>query len=175
MREDFWSFPPTHKILLCTNHKPEIKETKDAIWRRVKLIPFNVAIPEERQDAKLLEKLRLEYPGILAWCVEGCLDWQESGLEIPTAVDQATKNYKAEQDVLAEFLGAECIVNEKLEARATPLYIRYQKWTGDEAMNQRSFGRALTEKGFNKKMNNGTVYEGLGLRAEPDPKTRENV
>ena len=111
MREDFWEFSPTHKILMCTNHKPEIRETKNAIWRRVKLVPFNVTIPEDQQDARLPDRLRAEYPGILAWCVEGCLDWQELGLEIPPAVEDATKEYRRESDVIGEFLGSECTID----------------------------------------------------------------
>jgi putative DNA primase/helicase len=168
MREDFWEFSPTHKILMCTNHKPEIRETKNAIWRRVKLVPFNVAIPEDRQDARLPERLRAEYSGILTWCVEGCLEWQESGLEIPDAVESATKEYRAESDLLAQFLASECSVISNLTARATPLYARYQKWAGDEAVNQRRFGKALSERGFKKHTNNGIVYEGIGLRSEPE-------
>jgi putative DNA primase/helicase len=113
MREDFWTFAPSHKILLCTNHKPEIRETKNAIWRRVKLVPFDVAIPQDKQDPRLPEKLRAEYPGILSWCVEGCRDWQENGLHIPKVVEDATQRYRAEQDVLAEFLDSECTVLDR--------------------------------------------------------------
>jgi putative DNA primase/helicase len=166
MKEDFWEFKPTHKILMCTNHKPEIRETKNAIWRRVKLVPFNVTIPTEDQDARLPEKLRAEYPGILAWCVEGCLDWLELGLEIPIAVEDATKEYQRESDLLGEFMASECTVDDTLSARATPLYARYQKWAGDEAVNQRKFGRALTERGFKREQSNGTVYQGIGLRPD---------
>src|SRR5262249_47933270 len=62
MREDFWTFSPTHKVMLCSNHKPEIKETKHAIWRRIKLVPFSVVIPDDQQDKELPAKLRAEYP-----------------------------------------------------------------------------------------------------------------
>ena len=119
MKEDFWTFSPSHKLLLCTNHKPTIGETKAAIWRRVKLVPFNVAIPEDQQDSKMPERLRSEYPGILAWCVEGCLDWQDlvRGPDIPESVANATKQYRDEQDVLAEFLASECTINDTLSAR----------------------------------------------------------
>ena len=166
MKEDFWEFKPTHKILMCTNHKPEIRETKNAIWRRVKLVPFNVTIPTDEQDPRLPEKLRAEYPGILAWCVEGCLDWIELGLEIPSAVEDATKEYRLESDVIGEFLAAECSVGDAYRVRAMPLYLRYQKWAGAEAINQRKFGKAMTERGFKKHTNNGTEYLGLGLRPE---------
>jgi putative DNA primase/helicase len=96
MREDFWDFWPTHKVLLCTNHKPKIKETKDAIWRRLRLIPFTVRIPDEEQDKELPRKLRVESPGILAWCVRGCLEWQRHGLAEPDEVKAATKKYRIE-------------------------------------------------------------------------------
>jgi putative DNA primase/helicase len=169
MREDFWEFDPTHKILMCTNHKPEIRETKNAIWRRVKLVPFNVTIPEDRQDANLPDRLRSEYPGILAWCVEGCLEWQELGLEVPTAVEDATKEYRRESDVIGEFLSSECTIDPSmpgLRVRATPLYARYQKWAGADAVNQRKFGKAMTERGLKKQTNNGIEYQGIGLRCE---------
>src|SRR5262249_33691317 len=90
MREDFWDFAPTHKLMLCTNHRPEIRETKHAIWRRIKLLPFNVVIPEPEQVKDLPQRLQAEYPGILAWCVRGCLEWQTQGLDVPDEVDIAT-------------------------------------------------------------------------------------
>jgi putative DNA primase/helicase len=67
MREDFWEFRPTHKFWLAANHKPVIRGTDDAIWRRPRLIPFTVRIPDEKKDPKLLDKLTPELPGILRW------------------------------------------------------------------------------------------------------------
>src|SRR5690606_33658354 len=80
MKEDYWEFEPTHKIVLATNHKPQIRGTDHAIWRRVHLVPFTVTIPDDQQDRDLPSKLRGELPGILAWCVRGCLEWQQIGL-----------------------------------------------------------------------------------------------
>ena len=71
MNEDFWEFTATHKAILCTNHKPVIKGTYNAMWRRLSLIPFTVCIPDDQQDKHLLDKLRRELPGILAWAVRG--------------------------------------------------------------------------------------------------------
>jgi P4 family phage/plasmid primase-like protien len=169
MREDFWSFGPTHKIIMGTNHKPEIRETKNAIWRRVKLVPFDVVIPESEQVADLPKRLRREYPGILAWAVRGALDWLRDGLRPPQEVVDATAEYRAEQDAVAGFLADECIINEQLSARATPLYERYRQFTqrsGEEPMNQRRFGQAMTERGFQRYVNNGICYRGLGLRSD---------
>jgi putative DNA primase/helicase len=166
MREDFWKFSPTHKIIMGTNHKPEIRETKNAIWRRVKLVPFTVSIPEEEQVRDLPKQLRAEYPGILAWAVRGCLDWLKSGLKPPQEVVEATAEYRAEQDALAEFLAEECFIEPQRSAKATPLYDRYRRRMGDDALTQRAFGRAMTERGFERYTNNGTYYRGIGLRHE---------
>ena len=86
MRGDNWQFEPTHKIFLATNHKPEIRDINNAIWRRVRLIPFNVTIPDAEQDRQLPEKLKDEWTGILKWAVEGCLKWQQEELGLPKAV-----------------------------------------------------------------------------------------
>src|SRR5215218_11171243 len=101
MRQDFWQFHPTHTAFLCTNHKPEIRGTDNAIWRRIRLIPFTETLPPAEQDKKLPEKLRSELSGILAWCVEGCLEWRREDLQAPDEVRRATGEYRAEMDVLA--------------------------------------------------------------------------
>src|SRR5215207_8770948 len=89
MREDNWTFPRTDKIFMPVNHKPEIRDTTNSIWRRVKLIPFDVIIPEGVQDRHLNQKLQTELPGILAWLVRGCLRWQRDGLKEPEEVTKA--------------------------------------------------------------------------------------
>jgi putative DNA primase/helicase len=99
MREDLWTFKPTHKLFLATNHKPVIRGTDHAMWRRPKLVPFNVVIPREEWDTKLQDKLRAEWPGILAWAVRGYLDWQAHGFGIPEEVEQATRKWRADMDV----------------------------------------------------------------------------
>ena len=76
MREDFWEFDPTHKIVLAANHKPFVRGTDHGIWRRLRLVPFTVTIPDDEQDKQLPVKLVAEYAGILAWAVQGCLEWQ---------------------------------------------------------------------------------------------------
>lgn len=168
MREDFWSFIPTHKIVMGTNHRPEIKETKNAIWRRVKLVPFNVEIPEIEQILDLPARLKTEYSGILAWCVRGCLDWRAGGLQTPTEVKDATEEYRADQDTLGCFLSESCITGPTFCTKASHLYERYSKFTeasGERTTTQKSFGIAMRERGFERYTNNGTWYRGIGLRS----------
>jgi putative DNA primase/helicase len=97
MREDFWSFDPTHKFWVSANHEPEVRGTDDGIWRRFRKLPFDVSF-QGRANKDLKHKLRAELPGILAWAVRGCLDWQRAGLGEPKSVADATQRYREEQD-----------------------------------------------------------------------------
>jgi hypothetical protein len=110
MRENFWQFFPTHTAFLSTNHRPEVKGTDHAIWRRIKLVPFEVTIPEAEQDKKLAAKLRAELPGILSWIVRGCLEWQRYGLGESEEVKAATTSYRDDMDNLAGFIQDRCVV-----------------------------------------------------------------
>jgi putative DNA primase/helicase len=171
MREDFWEFAPTHKVVLCTNHKPQIRGTDHAIWRRVRLIPFAVTVPPERRDKQLGEKLKTELPGILAWIVQGCLEWQQYGLGEPERVAVATSEYRNEQDVLGAFMADCCLVGHDYRTKASGLYKAYRQWCDNSGerhpITQRQFGAALTERGCERYTNNGTWYRGLALQ-DPD-------
>ena len=85
MRQDFFEYRPAFKLIIAGNHKPSLRSVDEAIRRQFHLIPFAVTIPPEERDADLAEKLKAEWPGILAWLVEGCLEWQTEGLRPPTA------------------------------------------------------------------------------------------
>jgi putative DNA primase/helicase len=159
MRAEWFEFRPTHKLWLSTNHKPEIRGTDAAIWRRIRLVPWAVTIPPAERDKKLLAKLREELPGILAWIVQGCLEWQREGLRPPTEVRRATGKYRAEMDVLAAFIDEECVVSEHATASAKALYSAYRSWCeeyGEKVESQRRFGGRLKERGFE----NGKITAG---------------
>jgi len=166
MRQDFWEFLPTHKLWLAANHKPSIQGTENAIWRRIRLIPFNVVIAAAEQDKGLPGKLAAERPGILAWLVRGCLAWQREGLGKPTAVEAATAGYRAEMDVLGTFIEDCCIVGPEFTAKAADVFKAYKAWcetSGERPSNQRAFGLALSERGIERRKNSSTWYIGLAL------------
>ena len=166
MREDFWEFSPTHTLLMATNHKPSVQGTDHGIWRRLKLIPFSVVVDAFVEDKAMPEKLRAEFPGILAWCVRGCLEWQKTGLQEPESVTQATKNYRSEQDVLGAFLGEHTVELEGTRVRCGKLYERYRKWAesgNEDCLTMTAFGLAMQERGVQTITSNGKSYLGIGL------------
>jgi putative DNA primase/helicase len=175
MRQDFFEFDPTHKAFLVANHKPEIRGTDHAIWRRIKLVPFDVTIPDTEKDERLPEKLRDELPGILAWAVEGCLLWQGEGLGEPEEVKTATEGYRAEMDVLAAFIEDRCFVGDRASALASRLWEEYRDWcgeNGEDAGTQHKFGRRLRERGFERTLQSGTrkkMWRGIGLHDPTQP------
>lgn len=152
MREDFWSFEPTHKLVIGTNHKPSIRTTDHGTWRRQKLLPFTVEIPPERQDKELPRKLAAEASGLLSWAVDGCIAWQrEGGLGEPAAVREATQGWRDENDPLGAFLSAECELGEGFRAESAGLHAAYQRWaeaTDSEQMSKQALGRRLSERGL---------------------------
>jgi putative DNA primase/helicase len=169
LHAEYFDFRPTHAIHLSTNHRPEIRGTDIAIWRRIRLVPWWVTIEEKDQDKALSKKLRDELPGILAWIVRGCAEWRESGLYAPEEVRQATAAYRSEMDVLAGFLADCCKVGEDEEAFATPLWQAWKHWSeasGETVGTQTRFGRRLNERGFERGRDSKTglnVWSGLSL------------
>ena len=112
MRSEWFDFKPEFKVFLATNHKPQIKGTDHAIWRRIQLVPFTVQISKEKQDKHLAEKLLAELPGILNFAVQGCLDWQRDELRPPEEVTRATAKYRAESDEVGRFIGEWCVTGD---------------------------------------------------------------
>jgi putative DNA primase/helicase len=167
MRGEFFDFVPEFKLWLRANHKPVIAGTDNAIWRRIRLIPFDVEIPASEQDPRLLEKLAQEYEGILAWAVAGCMEWQQERLNPPEKVVSATAEYRDEMDTIGHFLTEKTEVGDSVYSKT--LYIAYTNWCeedGDKPITQRSFSQALTEKGYeSKKTNRGRLFLGLSVVA----------
>ena len=147
-----FEFEPTFKLVMVCNHKPRITGTDTGIWRRIKLIPFEVQIPEHKQDPDLADKLKQELPGILNWCIQGCLKWQKEGLRAPEIVDAATTSYRVESDTIGAFLD-ECTTTSNKQGRtqANDLYECYKSWieaTGEHPLSMRRFNDRLKERGF---------------------------
>ena len=98
MRCDFFDFIPQFKLWIVGNHKPRLDNVDEAMRRRMLLVPFLIQIPVEERDPDLPEKLKAEWPAILRWMIDGCLEWQRIGLAPPKIVTEATEEYFADQD-----------------------------------------------------------------------------
>ena len=179
MREDFWEFTPTHKLILCTNHKPRVKGTDHAIWRRLLLIPFankfwnpakGESGPDElRQDKELPAKLKAEAEGILTWMVQGCLAWQRDGLQVPDIVRAATEVYRSESDTVGRFVAECCLTVPSVRVKFSALYSALESWcedAGDSLPSRKFVGEWLRDAGFREHANNGRWYIGVVIKLE---------
>ena len=168
---EYFQFYPTFKLFLSVNHKPVIKGSDNGIWRRIRLIPFNVTFPPDKRDPNLSTKLVRELPGILRWAVEGCLLWQKEGLEPPDAVKAATEDYRLEMDVVGDFI-AECC--EEVPGAKTPfkdLFEKYTEWSsqnGDCSPDRKEFASGLSERGFGAGKNKALGRFRWGIRIKSD-------
>jgi putative DNA primase/helicase len=148
MRQNFFSFQPEYKLWLVANDRPRVRGTDQAFWRRVRVIPLGVEIPRKERDQNLSEKLRDEWPGILAWAVRGCLKWQAEGLSQPKAVRSATKVWHREMDHLKKFVGEQLIFAPGHKIPASQLFDLYKKWcsaNGEEPLTVQAFKAKLQE------------------------------
>ncbi len=167
------SFVPSHTLFLLTNNRPGAPGNDLALWRRVHLIEFGaqfVAHPKEKNEfpinKDLAKELREEGPGILAWMVEGCLEWQREGLNPPAAVIEATSKYQDEEDLLGQFIDDCCELGEKFEGGATALFNRFCSWfeenVGKKHPSQKTFGAWMVRR-FTRSDKKPRVYYGLRL------------
>jgi putative DNA primase/helicase len=180
MRENFFQFSPTHKLILCSNHKPQVRGTDHGTWRRLRLVPFtarfwNPDVPPAPGETRsehlravkgMKDQLLAEAPGILAWAVQGCIDWQANGMGCPEKVAAATSTYRQEENLLSRFIADRCEVHASNWVKASELFSAFRAWcqfVGVESPpSQRSFGLMMTEAGYGRN-SNGTKYSGLSL------------
>lgn len=150
MRQDFFTFAPSHKLWISGNHKPDIRGTDHGIWRRLRIIPFNFRV--SKPDPEIGARLITEAEGILAWAVRGCRDYLQGGLAEPKTVLDALEEYKAEQDPIGLFLGERCLVTQGESAKSTDMYAAYKDWCALNGykypLNIKRFKQIMGKKGF---------------------------
>lgn len=143
----FFEFTATHHLFLASNHKPNVRGTEHAIWRRLKLLPFTVTIPDHKKDLDLTDKLIKELPGILNWAIEGAKEWFVNGLGEPACVTEATKEYREQQDVIGQFLQECTEPDHDSLIQLGCLYATYTTWA-----NQNGVKFPLTKQKLNNKI-----------------------
>jgi putative DNA primase/helicase len=168
MRQDFFEFTPQFKLMVTGNHKPGLRSVDEAIKRRLNLIPFNVTIPKEEQDVELPNKLKAELPGILYWMIQGCLEWQQNGLNPPECVKAATEAYRDAEDPTSAWIEERCIREPNAKTNRTHLHADWVEWaakSGETAGSARAFYDRLEGKGFDQvKISGVRHFKGLRLK-----------
>jgi putative DNA primase/helicase len=151
LRQEYFDFHPECKIWLASNHKPLVKEFSLGFWRKIRLIPFKIVIPEEERILQYDKILLEEKEGILNWILEGYKKWKEEKLKTPEEIKEATAAYKDQMDVLAEFIEECCIENRQVRTTTKELYRAYKGWceeNNEKEIVKKVFGRRLEERGY---------------------------
>ncbi|MFC8373865.1 MULTISPECIES: phage/plasmid primase, P4 family [unclassified Streptomyces] len=180
MRQDFFSFQPTHKLWLLGNHRPEVGTGGFAFWRRMRLIPFERVVPDDRKIENLADILVTEEgPGILGWLVEGARRYLAGDRDLagPERVRIATTAYAETEDHTGRFYDECCALRPGLRAEQTALYAVYRAWCQSEGApvaSSRAFAartRELVGLASPKEMilsNQRKHYPGIGLLTDEE-------
>jgi putative DNA primase/helicase len=170
MRQDFFEYVPRFKLMISGNHKPGLRSVDEAIKARFNLIPFAVTIRPEERDKELGNKLVAEYPGILHWMIQGCLQWQEIGLNQPEAVTDATSHYLDNEDAIKLWLEECCAVDTNYWTAIGILFERWEAWAkarGEFVGSARRFSQRLETEGFRPSRKSGRGFAGLTVYRNP--------
>ncbi len=174
-RERF-SFEPQATVWLAFNHKPKVRDDSAAFWGRMRLVhlrerfkrPTDCGPGEKEADLHLGEKLKQEAPGILAWAVRGCVDWQRDGLQTPSSVRATTKDYRDESDIIGQFVEEYCIRKEGAQVQARRLFGFFKEWAeselhmrAQELPSRTAFGTYMGRVFDKKRTSRGIAYEGV--------------
>lgn len=169
MHQDFRDQMITHKMLVMSQYMPRVDADDSGIWRRVLAVAFDC--PPEKADKGLKAKLEQESDGILAWLIQGCLEWQRYGLNPPPEVLAKTSEVRSREDTVGDFLDERCDVAKGLEVEGSALFDEYARWcdlSRVRAMAKNDFGTALELRGFKGRKSGPTRYR-VGLDLKPEP------
>ena len=168
MRGNPFDFEPSHKLLFTGNYKPVIRNTDEAMRRRLLLVPFAVQIPPAQRDPQLAEKLKPEWPAILRWMIDGCLEWQRRGLGVPESVRRATDEYLSDQDTLCQWVD-ECLAVDPLAfASSRMLFASWKVWCEERNLTpgtETGFAENLADRGYERlRTNKARGFKGISIK-----------
>jgi putative DNA primase/helicase len=176
MRQDFFEFTPQFKLLIAGNHKPGLRTVDEAMRRRLQLVPFAITIPETERDPELTQKLKGEWPGILAWTIEGCLAWQQEGLNPPPTARLATEEYLEAEDAVGRWMEERAILGRQYFTASTALYHNWRQWceeAGEPIGSQKEFSMRLERFTQLEKCRSNRVRGFKGIALKQDVRERE--
>jgi P4 family phage/plasmid primase-like protien len=174
------TFKPVMKLWLAANDAPRARFDDDALWRRLLVLPFTRTIPRKDQNPKLKEIL--SDPGksgaaILAWGIQGCLEWQQTGLCVPEKILQSTSSLRTEMDDLADFFEENIVAVVDETCAFSQVYKAYKNWAYTNGikmpLTSNKFGRELKKRGYgvrNKTVKGKTEKHVFGIRLNESAK-----
>jgi putative DNA primase/helicase len=166
LNKDFFRFYPQFKLTISGNYRPTISGTDEGIWRRMRLVPFDVSIPKDERDRHLIDKLRLEASGILNHLLDGLRDWLDHGLIEPEDVTKATAKYRETSDPLGRFLAACVVAAPGQRVQSSVLHTLYEAWcksSGEKAWTNRGLSMAMDERGYQRAQSNVMWWHDIKL------------
>lgn len=170
MRQDFFEFIPQFKLLIVGNHKPSIRNVDEAMRRRLHMVPFTITIPPAKRDKTLPERLLAERDGILAWALEGCLEWQRVGLQPPAAVMAATDEYFEAEDAIGRWIDERCDLGNQFTEASNALFADWKLWAdnnGEYAGSNKRFAETLIGRGLERwRSSQAKGFRGIALRSQ---------
>ena len=175
MGKNFVTFTPSHLAVLVTNHLPKVAGDDAAVWRRLRVVPFDVVIPKPEQDSHLPDALQADTDAVLGWAVRGWQSYVSHGHQLaePASVMAATDKYRVDSDAVARFIGERCYVNGNVRMPGAELFAAWEAWAradGAEPMAAKAFGQALERHGLPPSaVSHGVRYRpGVELRTDDD-------
>ena len=175
MRQDFFDFKPTFKLFIIGNHKPSLSNVDAAIRRRLRLVPFNIQVPEAERDKHLPEKLKAEWPAIMRWVVDGCLEWQRIGLSPPSIVRDATDAYFSSEDIFGQWLDDACDAEVGNAYKWEAVGVLFAAWTAyanranEEPGSIKAFSEQMQARGYAACQKGNAKTRSLsGVRLRPE-------
>ena len=167
--EKQFTFTPEFKLLINGNFRPAFKNTGEEIRRRMHFVEFPESIPEAERIYGLPELLEAEWPAILHWAIEGCLEWQRIGLQKPDSVKAATQDYLDNEDTMGQWLSDCCDIGPSLKfvvADAYKSYSDYVEKAGEGIVSKKRFSQRMEARGY-MRGKKGTARCLNGLDAKP--------
>ena len=169
MRGDFFEFTPAFKLVIAGNHRPALRTVDEAMQRRFRMVPFTTTIPEAERDPRLTENLRAEWPGILKWAIDGCVEWFATGLAAPETVREASKAYLQAEDTLQQWIDDRCDLGPNAWTATASLFADWQKFAdsaGEFVGSQKRFTEKLSNRGFQvQRTMTARGFTGIALRS----------
>lgn len=163
------TFEPSHTALMVTNHLPKVKGDDAALWRRIRVIPFDVVIPEEERDAELPERLHLSADAVLAWALNGLRAYQQNGMQTPPAVERRTSQYRNDSDDVGRFIESECVKVPGALTNRTEVWAAWEKFAREERaepVKPSDFYNKVEQTFTPKRTKTGRFFQDLRLRAD---------